>query len=105
MDMYSVKVPKQPTESKTFSNDETSLAPLAPPLQTTNIKQKENISTPAPQVEGLDNRHSANRLTRQYNCKSAKLQAKSPKDDCPFDCHHGIANTHGNLMLPARNKE
>ncbi|WP_223473839.1 hypothetical protein, partial [Pseudomonas sp. BF-B-27] len=60
---------------------------------------------PAPQVEGLDNRHSTNRLTRQVNCKSAKQQAKSPKDDCPFDCHHGIANTHGNLMLPARNKE
>jgi hypothetical protein len=105
MDMYSVKIPKQPTESKAFSDDETSLPALAPPPRTTNIKQKEKISTPAPQVEGLDNRHSANRLTRQGNCKSAKLLAKSPGDDCPFDCHHGIANTHGNLMLPARNKE
>ncbi|MDR6605208.1 hypothetical protein [Pseudomonas synxantha] len=103
--MYSVKVPKQPTESKAFSNDETILPALAPPSTTTNIKQKENISTPAPQVEGLDNRHSANRLTRQDNCKLAKLKAKSLKDDCPFDCHHGIANTHGNLMPPARNKE
>ncbi|MFL8986753.1 hypothetical protein Q8X48_01175 [Pseudomonas sp. QLc11A] len=103
--MYSVKTPNHPTESKAFSNDETSLESLAPPPQTANIKQKENISTLSPKVEGLDNRHSANRLTRQDNCKSAKLQAKSPKDDCPFDCHHGIANTHGNLMLPARNKE
>jgi len=92
-------------QPRTISHDETSLAPLAPTPRTTNIKQKENISTPAPQVEGLDNRHSANRLTRQDNHKSAKLQSKSPKDDCPFDCHHGIANTHGNLMLPARNKE
>ncbi|MGB5830041.1 MAG: hypothetical protein WBH22_26800, partial [Pseudomonas mandelii] len=36
---------------------------------------------------------------------SAKLQAKNHEIECPFDCHHGIANTHGNLMLPARNKE
>ncbi|WP_347908738.1 hypothetical protein [Pseudomonas grandcourensis] len=103
--MYSVKKPNHPTKPKAFSDDETGRQPLAPQPQTANIKQKENIYTPAPQVEGLDNRHSANRLTRQDNCKSAKLQAKSPEDDCPFDCHHGIANTHGNLMLPARNKE
>jgi hypothetical protein len=43
------------------------------------------ISIPAPQVEGLDNRHSANSPDISNNCKSAKLQAKSPKDDCPFD--------------------
>jgi hypothetical protein len=37
----------------------------------------------------------------------AKTQTtgKPPRLKCPFDCHHGIANTHGNLMLPARNKE
>jgi hypothetical protein len=46
MDMYSVKTPNHPTEFKAFSNDETSLEPLAPPPQTANIKQKENISTP-----------------------------------------------------------
>ncbi|MNP61889.1 hypothetical protein D3C76_1571170 [compost metagenome] len=46
MDMYSVKNPNQPTESKAFSDDETSLPALAPPPRTTNIKQKENISTP-----------------------------------------------------------
>src|SRR5690349_1991477 len=92
------------TPTKPISHNITNLQPLSPPPTPTNIKQKENISTP-PQVEGLDNRHSTNRQTRQDNCKSAKLQAKSPKDDCPFDCHHGIANTHGNLMLPARNKE
>jgi hypothetical protein len=46
MDMYSIKNPNQPTKSKAFSNDETSLPVLAPPPTTANIKQKENISTP-----------------------------------------------------------
>ncbi len=66
--------------------------------------QRKNSPDP-PQVEGQNYRHSTTRTNTQNNSILAKLQAKSPELNCPFDCHHGIANTHGNLMLPARNKE
>ena len=36
---------------------------------------------------------------------AARIPANFPVPDCPFDCQPGIANTHGNLTLPARNKE
>ncbi|MBV6825180.1 hypothetical protein [Pseudomonas sp. PD9R] len=87
-----------------ISHDETRLQPLAPAPQPTTINKTGKYLHP-PQVEGLDNRHSANRAITSDNSILAKLQAKSLSDECPFDCRHGIANTHGNLMLPARNKE
>jgi hypothetical protein len=69
---------------------------------------KRKICPNPPQVEGPNNRHStnsANSANSPNDSISAKLQAKPHVIDCPFDCHHRIANTHGNLTLPARNKE
>ena len=66
--------------------------------------KKKNSPQP-PQVEGQNYRHSTNRTNNQNSSILAKPQANRPELHCPFDCHHGIANTHGNLMLPARNKE
>ncbi len=66
---------------------------------------KRKICPNPPQVEGLNNRHSTNSANTPNDSISAKLQAKPHVIDCPFDCHHRIANTHGNLTLPARNKE
>jgi hypothetical protein len=66
---------------------------------------KRKICPNPPQVEGPNNRHSTNSANSPSHSISAKLQAKPHVIDCPFDCHHRIANTHGNLTLPARNKE
>ena len=66
--------------------------------------EKEKLSQ-SPQVEGPNYRHSKNRTKTPDNSKSANPTGKIPVNKCPFDCQHGIANTHGNLMLPARNKE
>jgi hypothetical protein len=95
---------RTPAEPKPISDNETSIQPLAPPPQQANINKRKNSPNP-PQVEGPNYRHSTNRANTQNNSISAKLQAKNHEIECPFDCHHGIANTHGNLMLPARNKE
>ncbi|WP_162556242.1 hypothetical protein [Pseudomonas sp. 31-12] len=95
---------RTPAETRPISDNETSIRPLAPTPQQANINKWKNSPNP-PQVEGPNYRHSTNRANTQNNSISAKLLAKNPEVDCPFDCHHGIANTHGNLMLPARNKE
>ncbi len=84
------------------------MKPVFPPLPQRHTRlpsTKWKISPNPPQVEGLDYRHSTNRANTPGNSISANPQANSPVFDCPFDCHHRIANTHGNLMLPARNKE
>ncbi|TWC45541.1 hypothetical protein FBY04_13629 [Pseudomonas sp. SJZ080] len=84
------------------------MKPAFPPLphrHTRLTSTQWKICPNPPQVEGLDYRHSTNRANTPGNSISANPQANSPVLDCPFDCHHRIANTHGNLMLPARNKE
>jgi hypothetical protein len=94
----------QSNQTRPCPHDDPSFSLLPPRYSRLTSIKKENIYK-SPQVEGLDNRHSTNRTINPVNNLLAKLQEKAPTDDCPFDCDHGIANTHGNLMLPARNKE
>ena len=84
------------------------MKPAVSPLPQRHIRltsTKQKICPNPPQVEGPTNRHSTNSANSPNASISAKLQAKPHVIDCPFDCHHRIANTHGNLTLPARNKE
>ncbi|KAB0508392.1 hypothetical protein F7R14_01705 [Pseudomonas lini] len=69
---------------RALSHNTSGIRPLALTSQRSNINHKEKLSR-SPQVEAPNNRHSTNRANTQNNSISAKLPAKSPGLECPFD--------------------